>query len=105
MNRMRLPKLRYALIMGGLLGLIGPIVVLIYVVSRNIIFPPDWVLLLWPSLIKFYGAANDRYNSFAVLSLAVVTNIVIYVFAAAILWCIAWVVRGWRESLRDGTTI
>ena len=101
---MRLPKFRYALLTGGLLGLVIPIAVLIYVSWRDIFFPPGWTLVIWPSLIMFMGI-DDRGYSLAPLCLAVATNILIYVFVAASLWCVAWIIRGWRASLRDGTTI
>src|SRR2546425_455707 len=102
---MRLPKFRYALLLGGLIGLVGPIAVLLYVISRNILFPPDWVFVPWPSLIMFIVVEDRGNSSLPLLSLAVATNILIYMFVAASIWSAAWVIRGWRESLRDGTTI
>ena len=101
---MRLPKFRYALLTGGLLGLAVPIAVLIYLSWRDIFFPPEWVFVVWPSLIMFFGVDDHGY-ALAPLCFAVATNIIVYVFFAAGFWCAAWVIRGWRASLRDGTTI
>jgi hypothetical protein len=101
---MRLPKFRYALLVGGLPGLVTPIAVLIYLSWRNILFPPGWVFVVWPSLIMFFGIDDHGYP-LAPLCLALITNVLIYVFIAASIWCLAWVIRGWRDSLRDGTTI
>ena|SRR5438105_2424254 len=101
---MRLPKFRYALFIGGILGLVIPIAVLVSTYWRPIFFPPAWVFVVWPSLIMFFGIDDHGYP-LAPLSFAVATNILVYVFVAGGFWCAAWVIRGWRASLRDGTTI
>ena len=101
---MRLPRLRHVLLIGAILGLIVPSAILVSTYWRPIIFPPQWMLVVWPSLIMFMGIDDHGY-SLAPLSLAVITNILIYAFVAESMWCVAWVIRGWRHSLRDGTTI
>jgi hypothetical protein len=45
-------------------------------------------------------------EAFGILALSVGMNVVLYAIVFALLWCLAWIVfRGWRSSLRDGTTI
>jgi hypothetical protein len=44
-------------------------------------------------------------QTFAILALSIGWNVALYILAFVLVWCIAWVVRAWRGSMRDGTTI
>jgi hypothetical protein len=44
-------------------------------------------------------------QAFVVLAWSIAWNVFFYVLLFTFIWCVAWVLRAWRASLRDGTTI
>jgi hypothetical protein len=104
---MRFPKFRYALLSGAVLGVIVPIASMIYVSSLAFRIAPEWMLFVWPSHIMLMATENLGHSpqAFAILGMSIGANVLLYVLAFTFIWCVAWVIRAWRTSLRDGTTI
>jgi hypothetical protein len=44
-------------------------------------------------------------QAFAILAWSIAWNVLLYVIVFTLLWSLGWVLRAWRASLRDGTTI
>jgi hypothetical protein len=68
---------------------------------------PTWLIYIWPSSIMLMATENMGHSAeaFGILTASIGINVVLYVIAACIGWSLAWVIRAWRLSLRDGTTI
>jgi hypothetical protein len=105
---MRLPKFRYAVLSGGIFGLITPLAVMA-LSSRGIVnsIAGIWLLFIWPSFILLItaGSLADRPRTFTIVGISVGCNVLIYVIVFTLIWLAGWVLRAWRASLRDGTTI
>ena len=48
---------------------------------------------------------EHEFGSYLLVAEMVLANVLVYVIAFSFIWCIGWVLRAWRASLRDGTTI
>ena len=104
---MRLPKFRYAIAVGAVLGFIIPMVVTALFELRIFSIPERVVLLVWPSSIMLMATEtlDHSLQAFAILVWSIGWNVFLYVLFFTFIWCVAWVLRAWRASLRDGTTI
>ena len=103
---MRLPKFRLAVLVGALLGVTPPLLFFTshrfqeYVASGRGAF-------LWPSGIWLMATDGHEHEigAYAIIGMSIAANVLLYVVAFAFIWCVGWVFRAWRASLRDGTTI
>jgi len=43
--------------------------------------------------------------AYEIIAVSILANILIYSIVFTFIWCVGWVLRSWRASLRDGTTI
>jgi hypothetical protein len=104
---MRLPKFRYIVLVGATLGAVIPLVLMALVRLRILHLLGGWDLFLWPSSIMLMATENLGYSpqAFAILAWSIGWNILLYVIVFAVLWSLCWVVRAWRTSLSDRTTI
>ena len=104
---MRLPKFRYAIAVGAVLGFIIPLVVTALSELHIFSVPERVVLLVWPSSIMLMATETLGHSlqAFAILAWSIALNVFLYVLFFTFIWCVAWVLRAWRASLRDGTTI
>jgi len=103
---MRLPKFRYALFVGLIIGVIVPIVLMLCF-YLGFLQAGEWLFFVWPTSIMLMATEDLGYSSeaFGILALSVFYNVVLYITVFTVIWCIAWVMRAGRASLRDGTTI
>jgi hypothetical protein len=64
-------------------------------------------ILLWPSGIWLLATDGREHEliAYEIIGLSVLANMLLYGFMFTLLWCGGWVLRAWRASLRDGTTI
>jgi hypothetical protein len=103
---MRLPKYRSIVFVGAALGVVAP---LLFFTSHRF---AEYVVggsgtYLWPSslmLMATFGHEHD-FSGYAVVGMSILANILLYILVFTLLWCVGWVLRAWRASLRDGTTI
>jgi hypothetical protein len=105
---MRLPKFRYVLLSGAVLGIVVPIALFLYVsYIREVRLEPTWMFFLWPSSIMLTATENLGHSAEAlgIMALSIAFNIILYVIVLSLIWGVGWVLRAWRASLRDGTTI
>ena len=105
---MRLPAFRYVLRGSATLGVVVPVALFLYVhYVREVRLEPTWMFFLWPSSIMLMATENLGYNAeaFGILVLSIAFNAIFYVGVFSLIWCVGWVLRAWRASLRDGTTI
>jgi uncharacterized membrane protein len=105
---MSLPKFRYAITAGAVVGIVVPLILTVCFWLRVFsTLAGDWLFFIWPSSIMLMATENlgRSPQAFAILWLSIGWNVVLYVLAFVLLWCIGWVIRAWRGSLRDGTTI
>jgi len=105
---MRLPKFRYVLLSGAVLGIFVPVALFLYVsYIREVRLEPTWMFFLWPSSIMLMATENLGHSTEAlgIIALSIAFNVVLYVVVLSFFWCVGWVLQAWRASLRDGTTI
>ena len=104
---MRLPKFRYAISCAAILGLVIPVLITALSLSRILNIPETCLLLIWPSSIMLIGTDTLGLGpqAFVILAWSIAWNVFLYVLLFTFLWCVSWVLRAWRASLRDGTTI
>ena len=103
---MRLPKFRFVILAAVILGVGIPIG--FYTVSRfGYSFGSTLDLCMWPTSIILMATETHGHDWFAtkILGLSVAGNVLYYFIILTFIWCVAWVLRAWRASLRDGTTI
>ncbi len=105
---MRLPKFRYTVLVAIILGIFIPLVAVAGFELR--VFPTpagSWLLCVWPSSIMLMATESMGRSAEAlgILGYSIGINVVLYIIVLSFLWCLAWVIRAWRLSLRDGTTI
>jgi hypothetical protein len=107
LDRMRLPKFRYTILAAAILGAVIPVVITALLRLRILHMAGGWDLFLWPSSFMLMATENLGYSpqAFAILAWSIGWNILLYVIVFAVLWSLCWVVRAWRASLHDGTTI
>jgi len=46
-----------------------------------------------------------EFSSYLIMAASVAGNAVIYVAVFTLVWGVAWIIRAWKASLRDGTMI
>ena len=104
---MRLPKFRYTRLVAMILGAVIPLVIMALLRLRILDMAGAWDLFLWPSSFMLMATENLGHSpqAFAILAWSIGWNILLYVIVFTVFWSLCWVVRAWRASLRDGTTI
>ncbi len=104
---MRLPSFGYAVLCGAVVGVVIPLVMMSLFWLRVFAIAGEWLLYIWPSSIMLMATENMGHSAeaFGILAYSIGVNAVLYVIVFSFLWCLAWVIRAWRLSLRDGTTI
>jgi hypothetical protein len=107
LDLMRLPKFRYAILCGAVCGLVTPLFVMVLFWLRVFHIAGTWLLLIWPSSIMLMATETLGHSpqAFAILVWSIAWNVFLYVLLFTFIWCVGWVLRAWRASLRDGTTI
>jgi hypothetical protein len=108
LDLMQLPKFRYVLLSGAVVGIVVPIVLFLYVsYMREVRLEPMWMFFVWPTSIMLMATENLGHSAeaFGILALSVASNALLYIGIFSLIWCVGWVFRAWRASLRDGTTI
>jgi hypothetical protein len=100
---MSLPKFRYAVLSGVVCGLVVPLFVMVLFWLRVFHIAGTWLLLVWPSSIMLMATETLGHSlqALAILAWSIAWNVLLFTF----IWCVGWVLRAWRTSLRDGTTI
>jgi hypothetical protein len=103
---MRLPKFRYAALAGTAFGVLVPLI-LMALFRLHILRAADWLRFVWPSSFMLMATETLGYSpqAFAILAWSIAWNVLLYVIVFTLLWSAGWVLRAWRASLRDGTTI
>jgi hypothetical protein len=103
---MSLPRFRYALLLGFIIGVLVPTVVMICARLR-ILYAGEWLLFVWPSSLMLMATENLGYSveALGIVALSIAYNALLYIIAFSVIWCVAWLIRSGRASLRDGTTI
>jgi hypothetical protein len=104
---MRFPKFRYVISAGAILGFVIPLVVTVLSWLHIFRIPETFVLFIWPSSIMLIATETLGHSpqAFAILGVSIGWNVLLYLIVFALLWSLGWVLRAWRASLRDGTTI
>jgi hypothetical protein len=66
-----------------------------------------WLFFIWPSSIMLMATENLGHSpqALAILGLSIAWNVLSYLLLFTFVWSVGWVLRAWRGSLRDGTTI
>jgi hypothetical protein len=102
----RFPKYRYAVLTGVVLGVLIPIISVAFVSWARIV-PGLWIIVLWPSSIFLMATEGMGHSAqaFAILAYSLGAETILCVCAISLIWCVGWVIRSWRRSPRDGTTI
>ena len=103
---MRLPKFRFVILAAALLGVCVPVG--FYIAGRfGYFFGNTLDLCMWPTSIILMATETHGHDWFAtkLLVLSIAGNVLYYVVIFTFIWCVGWVLRAWRASLRDGTTI
>src|SRR5947207_1137789 len=103
---MRLPKLRYAISAGATLGMVIPLILEgLFELLHVFILPVRFWFFIWPSFNMLVGEDVFGLQFYAILLRSIAWNVLLYAIVFTLLWSLAWVLRAWRASLRDGTTI
>ena len=103
---MRLPKFRFVVLAASILGVFVPVG--FYIASHfGYFFGSTFDLCLWPTSIILMATETHGHDLFAtgVLIASIAANVLYYFVILTLVWCVGWVFRAWRASLRDGTTI
>jgi hypothetical protein len=103
---MRLPKFRFA-VLGGFI--VGGVIPLLYFTVRPMqeFIAGSRGIFLWPTAILLMATDGREHEliSYEIIGISIFANILLYTLVFTFIWCIGWVLRAWRASLRDGTTI
>ena len=105
---MRFPKFRHTILAASVLGIVLPLAIMASFQLGMFITPAgDWLLYIWPSSIMLMATETLGHSpqAFAILAWSIAWNVLLYVLVFALVWSVGWVLRAWRASLRDGTTI
>lgn len=91
----------------GVLGLTVPLAIMALFWLHVLRIAGMWLVYIWPSSIMLMATENmgRSAEAFGILVCSIGLNVVLYVIVFSVFWCLAWIVRAWRLSLRDGTTI
>jgi hypothetical protein len=89
------------------LGVVVPLVMMALFWLHVFRIAGMWLIYIWPSSIMLMATENmgHSFEAFGVLAYSIGINVILYVVVASIFWSLAWVIRAWRLSLRDGTAI
>jgi len=103
---MRLPKFRFVILAVVMVGVCLP-VGFYFAIRCGYLFRSTFDLFMWPTSIILMATETHGHDWFATgtLAVSVATNVLYYFIIFTFIWCVGWVVRAWRASLRDGTTI
>ena len=103
---MSLPKFRSAVLVGALLGIIAPLLFFTWHRFQDYVAGGSGAFL-WPSGIWLMATDGHEHESgaYVVIGMSVAANVLLYALIFSLIWCVGWVFRAWRASLRDGTTI
>ena len=104
---MHLPKFRHVVFAAALLGVVIPLIIMALFWLRIFTIAGTWLLFIWPTSIMLMATETLGYSpqAFAILAWSIAWNVFLYVVVFIFIWCVGWVLRAWRASLRDGTTI
>jgi hypothetical protein len=104
---MRFPTFPRTILWAGVVGLVLPLLVMTLFWLHVFRVVGMWLIYIWPSSIMLMATENMGHSAeaFGILAYSIGINVVLYVVVFSILWSLAWVIRAWRLSLRDGTTI
>lgn len=105
---MRLAKFRYTTLGASLLGFFLPVAIMIGLELRLFSTPAgDWLLYVWPSSIMLTATETLGHSpkAFAILAWSIGWNMLLCLIVFTFIWSAVWVLRAWRASLRDETTI
>jgi hypothetical protein len=104
---MRFPTFPRTILSAGLVGLALPLVVMALFWLHVFRIAGMRLINIWPSSIMLMATENMGHSAeaFGILVESIGINVVLYVVVTSIVWSLAWVIRAWRLSLRDGTTI
>jgi hypothetical protein len=105
---MRLPKFRYTVLAATIIGIVVPVVLMAGLEFHLFSTPAgNWLLFIWPSSIMLMATETLGHSPqvFAILAWSIACNVFLYVLVFTFIWCVGWVLRAWRASLRDGATI
>jgi len=100
---MRLPTFGLTVLWASILGLVIPLIVMGAFWLHILRMAGAWLLYVWPSSIMLMATENMGHSAeaFGILAMSIGINVAVYALAFSFLWCLAWVVRAWRFSLRD----
>jgi hypothetical protein len=105
---MRLPKFRYVALAAVIIATVVPLVFMAGFALRVFSTPAEtWLFFIWPSSIMLMATENMGHSpqALAILGWSIAWNVLLYLLLFTFVWCVGWIVRAWRASLRDGTTI
>jgi hypothetical protein len=104
---MRFPTFSRTILWAGVIGLVLPLAIMSLFWLHVFRIADVWLIYIWPSSIMLMATENmgRSAEAFGILAYSIGINVVLYVVVFSFLWSLAWVVRAWRLSLRDGTTI
>jgi hypothetical protein len=103
---MRLPKFRSAVLIGGSLGIVAPLLFFRWHRFQEYIAGGSGAFL-WPSGIWLMATDGHEHelSAYLIIGMSVAANILLYAVIFTLIWCLGWVLKSWFASLRDGTTI
>jgi hypothetical protein len=104
---MRLPKFRFAVLVGAIVGGLIPLLYFTVRPIQEFIAGSSRGTFLWPTSILLMATDGREREliSYEIIGISIFANIVLYVLVFIFIWSVGWVLRAWRASLRDGTTI
>ncbi len=105
---MSVPRFRYAILTGAAIGFLIPVCVMTAFYLRIFRIASEWLLFVWPTSIMLTATESVGHHSpeaRGIVALSIAYNVVLYVIACVVIWCIVSVLAAWKASLRDGTTI
>ena len=103
---MRLPRFRYVILLATIVGGVVPLLIMVGLWVHIFSFAGERMFYVWPSSILLMAMnPADKAQVFWVLGASIAINIFLYLLLFTGLWSFAWILRRWRASSRDGTTI
>jgi hypothetical protein len=104
----KLRKFRWAVVAGAALGAAVPLLFFAIPPFRYFV-ATDRGIFLWPSAIWLMATDMEgrgyAFPDYVILGVSIFANVLLYSMVLSFAWCLGWVFRAWRGSLRDGTTI
>lgn len=104
---MRFPTFPHTILWAAVIGLVLPLVATSLFWLHVLRIAGMWLIYIWPSSIMLMATENMGHSAeaFGILAYSIGINVILYVVVSSILWSSTWIIRAWRLSLRDGTTI